>query len=84
MPIKGVMLVTHNIEEAVLMCDRILVFSTNPGRIIGEIPVSCHNRAIVSTEIPRARRAHLLEMTARNGLQRHPQREVARHRHRDA
>src|SRR5579863_754472 len=27
MPIKGVILVTHNIEEAVLMCDRILVFS---------------------------------------------------------
>ena len=25
-PIKGVILVTHNIEEAVLMCDRVLVF----------------------------------------------------------
>src|SRR5450631_916279 len=33
MPIKGVILVTHNIEEAVLMCDRILVLSSNPGRI---------------------------------------------------
>src|SRR6266478_6915748 len=40
MPIKGVILVTHNIEEAVLMCDRILVFSTNPGRIVGEIAVA--------------------------------------------
>jgi NitT/TauT family transport system ATP-binding protein len=39
LPIKGVILVTHNIEEAVLMCDRILVFSTNPGRILSEIPV---------------------------------------------
>jgi NitT/TauT family transport system ATP-binding protein len=39
LPIKGVILVTHNIEEAVLMCDRILLFSTNPGRIISEIPV---------------------------------------------
>src|SRR5271166_5707605 len=39
MPIKGVVLVTHNIEEAVLMCDRILLFSTNPGRIISDIPV---------------------------------------------
>ena len=28
LPIKGVLLVTHNIEEAVLMCDRILMFST--------------------------------------------------------
>src|SRR6202165_5791411 len=40
LPIKGVILVTHNIEEAVLMCDRILVFSTNPGRILSEIKVS--------------------------------------------
>jgi NitT/TauT family transport system ATP-binding protein len=39
LPIKGVILVTHNIEEAVLMCDRILLFSTNPGRIIREIKV---------------------------------------------
>ena len=40
MPIKGVILVTHNIEEAVLMCDRILVFGSNPGRILTEIKVS--------------------------------------------
>src|SRR6202453_2308145 len=39
LPIKGVIMVTHNIEEAVLMCDRILLFSTNPGRIINEIGV---------------------------------------------
>jgi len=31
--------VTHNIEEAVLMCDRILLFSTNPARIINDIKV---------------------------------------------
>jgi NitT/TauT family transport system ATP-binding protein len=40
LPIKGVILVTHNIEEAVLMCDRILVFGSNPGRILSEIKVS--------------------------------------------
>jgi NitT/TauT family transport system ATP-binding protein len=40
MPIKGVVLVTHNIEEAVLMCDRILVFASNPGRILTEIRVT--------------------------------------------
>jgi NitT/TauT family transport system ATP-binding protein len=39
LPIKGVILVTHNIEEAVLMCDRILVFSRNPGHIVEEINV---------------------------------------------
>jgi NitT/TauT family transport system ATP-binding protein len=32
-------MVTHNIEEAVLMCDRILVFSSNPGRVAAEIRV---------------------------------------------
>ncbi|MEJ0041405.1 MAG: hypothetical protein WDM81_04015 [Rhizomicrobium sp.] len=39
LPIKGMILVTHNIEEAVLMCDRVLLFSTNPGRIAGEIKI---------------------------------------------
>lgn len=40
LPIKSVLMVTHNIEEAVLMCDRILVFSANPGRVANELPVS--------------------------------------------
>jgi NitT/TauT family transport system ATP-binding protein len=39
LPIKGVILVTHNIEEAVLMCDRVLLFSTNPGRVVTEISI---------------------------------------------
>src|SRR5215469_10018270 len=39
LPIKSVLLVTHNIEEAVQMCDRMLIFSTHPGRVISEIPV---------------------------------------------
>ena len=39
MPIRSILMVTHNIEEAVLMCDRILVFSSNPGRVIAEIKV---------------------------------------------
>src|SRR5262244_2771917 len=39
MPISSVLMVTHNIEEAVLMCDRILVFSSNPGRVAAEIAV---------------------------------------------
>jgi NitT/TauT family transport system ATP-binding protein len=39
MPIQSILMVTHNIEEAVLMCDRILVFSSNPGRVIAEIKV---------------------------------------------
>ncbi len=39
MPIRSILMVTHNIEEAVLMCDRILVFASNPGHIIAEIRV---------------------------------------------
>ncbi len=37
--IKAVLIVTHNIEEAVFMCDRILLLSSNPGCVIGEIQV---------------------------------------------
>ena len=40
LPIKSVLMVTHNIEEAVLMCDRILIFSSSPGRITAELKVS--------------------------------------------
>jgi NitT/TauT family transport system ATP-binding protein len=39
LPVKSILLVTHNIEEAVLMCDRILVFSSNPGRVSHELKV---------------------------------------------
>ena len=39
MPIKSILMVTHNIEEAVLMSDRILIFSSNPGRVTQEIRV---------------------------------------------
>ncbi|WP_237477730.1 AAA-associated domain-containing protein [Lichenibacterium dinghuense] len=40
LPIKSILMVTHNIEEAVLMCDRILVLSSHPGRIASEIRVT--------------------------------------------
>ena len=40
LPTKAALMVTHNIEEAVLMCDRILVLGSNPGHIAAEIAVS--------------------------------------------
>jgi NitT/TauT family transport system ATP-binding protein len=37
---KGILFVTHNIEEAVLMADRILIFGSDPGRIVGELEIN--------------------------------------------
>ena len=47
-PVKAVLIVTHNIEEAVQLADRILVLSSNPGRI----------RAELSNKLPRPRDRH--------------------------
>jgi NitT/TauT family transport system ATP-binding protein len=40
LPIRSIAMVTHNIEEAVLLCDRILIFAANPGRIAAEIRIA--------------------------------------------
>ena len=37
-PIRAILMVTHNIDEAVSMADRILVLGANPGRIRVELP----------------------------------------------
>lgn len=38
-PTKAVCIVTHNIEEAVLLADRVLVLGTNPGNVRAEVEV---------------------------------------------
>jgi len=44
--LKNILIVTHNIEEAVLLADRILIFSSNPGAIRAEVKVNLdHPRA---------------------------------------
>ncbi len=47
MPTQAMLVVSHNIEEAVMMADRVLVFSSNPGRVRAELPIT----------LPRPRRA---------------------------
>jgi NitT/TauT family transport system ATP-binding protein len=39
-PTKAILMVTHNIEEAVLMADRIVIMGKDPGRIVTEIFVT--------------------------------------------
>jgi NitT/TauT family transport system ATP-binding protein len=39
-PTKAILMVSHNIEEAVFMADRIVVMDKNPGHIVAEIEVS--------------------------------------------
>ena len=39
LPLRSVLMVSHNIEEAVLMCDRILLFAASPGRVVAEIRI---------------------------------------------
>ncbi|WP_108660528.1 ABC transporter ATP-binding protein [Acuticoccus kandeliae] len=48
---KTVLFITHSIEEAVGLSDRVLVMSTGPGRIVDEIVI----------DLPRPRPAHLGE-----------------------
>jgi NitT/TauT family transport system ATP-binding protein len=38
-PTKGILIVSHNIEEAVMMADRVIVLSSDPGRIRSEIKI---------------------------------------------
>ena len=77
MPIKAMLIVTHNIEEAVLMCDRILVFSANPGRVAAEIKVDLPQprdrldpafRALVDEIYARMTARPIAAQPARDGL----------------
>ena len=52
MPTKAMLVVSHNIEEAVLMADRVLIFASDPGRV----------RHQLSVPLPRPRDANSAEV----------------------
>lgn len=39
-PLETILLVTHNIEDTVALCDRVLIMASNPGRIVEEIKIN--------------------------------------------
>ncbi len=47
-PSKSILIVTHNIEEAVFLADRVIILGANPGRVRGELVIDLprpHDRA---------------------------------------
>ena len=53
-PTKGILVVSHNIEEAVMMADRIVILSSDPGRIRSEYVI----------DVPRPRDADSAQVRA--------------------
>lgn len=54
LPIRAVLMVTHNIEEAVFMADRIVIMEKDPGRVVAERAVGLsHPRQRKSPEFLR-------------------------------
>ena len=51
-PTKASLVVSHNIEEAVMMADRVLMFASDPGRVRAELPITlAHPRKAASVEV---------------------------------
>ena len=40
MPTQAILMVTHDIEEALFLADRIVVMEKNPGRVIADLPIT--------------------------------------------
>ena len=52
LPTKSILIVSHNIDDAVIMSDRVLIFSSNPGRVRAELPIMLSRpRLQKSTEV---------------------------------
>ena len=53
-PTKGILIVSHNIEEAVMMADRIIILSSGPGRIRSEVTITLPRPRVVDSAEVRA------------------------------
>jgi NitT/TauT family transport system ATP-binding protein len=42
-PTQAILMVTHNIEEAVFMADRLIIMEKDPGRIVAEMSIGLHH-----------------------------------------
>jgi NitT/TauT family transport system ATP-binding protein len=42
-PTRAILMVTHNIEEAVFMADRVIIMDKDPGRIVAEMSIGLHH-----------------------------------------
>ncbi|MEZ5851550.1 MAG: ABC transporter ATP-binding protein [Hyphomicrobiaceae bacterium] len=63
-------LVTHDVGEAVLMCDRALIMAANPGRICRDMPIRLGSeRSAASEAFQRARRELLEAYECESGIQ---------------
>lgn len=63
---KSLLLVTHNVEEAAMMADRIIIFDSNPGRIKKEIAVDIKQpRNLQNPKVQQLIDNIYLEMTAK-------------------
>ena len=62
MPTKAILMVTHNIEEAVWVADRIVVMQKEPGRVVTEVEVSLpYPRLMQKRAIPTSGRPGLCD-----------------------
>ncbi|WP_440059616.1 ABC transporter ATP-binding protein [Thermogladius sp. 4427co] len=52
LPIKAIIMVTHNVEEAVLMSDKVVILSPRPARVIREVRI----------DLPRPRSRKMVEV----------------------